>query len=139
MENFPCFFAIRLYVVMYWYRDSDIAMSVDARKERIDAMWNLALELSKYQIEHKEGKYIDKRKFYAKLMRQLGVRKQRLEDYYDIFIVEESFIEQDKNTFYVADIEQLLDAQAKREQARQNRDKKIAESIIERETESEKP
>ena len=135
MENFPCFFAIRLYVVMYWYRDSDIAMSVDARKERIDAMWNLALELSKYQIEHKEGKYIDKRKFYAKLMRQLGVRKQRLEDYYDIFIVEESFIEQDKNTFYVSNIEQILEAKAKQEQAKTNREKQVVEHIVKQETE----
>lgn len=110
-------------------------MSVDARKERIDAMWNLALELSKFQIKSKKGKYIDKRKFYAKLMRQLGVRKQRLEDYFDIFIVEESFIEQDKNTFYVADIEQLLDAQAKREQAKTNREKQTVEHVVKQETE----
>lgn len=110
-------------------------MSVDARKERIDAMWNLALKLSKFQIDHKEGKYIDKRKFYAKLMRQLGVRKQRLEDYYDIFIIEESFIEQDKTTFYVANIEQILEAESKREQAKQNRVKKVVDHILKQEQE----
>jgi len=101
-------------------------MSIKARKERIESMYQQAILWSE-----QKGKLIDKHEFFVFLMRFIGCRKTRLDDYFSIFLEDGSFIEGDNGKFSVADIDEILERKRKREKAKLEYESKKLDKILE--------